>query len=382
MGRFSILFLTIWAYLQVFPLEAKVNSDRLNKTDVRQVVTDVAAWQIKAYPDMDKDRYWKSNGDLSWENGVFLSALASWSEFDQNKEFIEWYESVCKRNRYQLSGNANRIYFADDLAVALMYAQRYMKRQEEDIIYPTVSRLEFIMNNPSPSGFYIDTPHAKDRWSWCDALYMAPPVFAAFANITCNPRLREFMDKEYWTSYRFLFDKKEKLFYRDSSYFGKREKNGSKVFWGRGNAWVVGGLSLLIPLLPEEFTSRDRYIELFQEMMARIVTFQDDNGYWHASLLDPASYPSPETSSTGFFTFALWWGINYGLLDEDIYLPYAYKGWKALVASVHPNGMLGWVQPVGADPQKVTKDMTEVYGAGAFMLTGKEVMIYLDNHGK
>ena len=156
----------------------------------------------------------------------------------------------------------------------------------------------------------------------------------------------------------------------------------SKVFWGRGNAWVVGGLSLLIPLLPEEFTSRDRYIELFQEMMARIVTFQDDNGYWHASLLDPASYPSPETSSTGFFTFALWWGINYGLLDEDIYLPYAYKGWKALVASVHPNGMLGWVQPVGADPQKVTKDMTEVYGAGAFMLTGKEVMIYLDNHGK
>ena len=371
MGRFSILFLTIWAYLQVFPLEAKVYSDRLNKTDVRQVVTDVAAWQIKAYPDMDKDRYWKSNGDLSWENGVFLSALASWSEFDQNKEFIEWYESVCKRNRYQLSGNANRIYFADDLAVALMYAQLYMKRQEEDIIYPTVSRLEFIMNNPSPSGFYIDTPHAKDRWSWCDALYMAPPVFAAFANITCNPRLREFMDKEYWTSYRFLFDKKEKLFYRDSSYFGKREKNGSKVFWGRGNAWVVGGLSLLIPLLPEEFTSRDRYIELFQEMMARIVTFQDDNGYWHASLLDPASYPSPETSSTGFFTFALWWGINYGLLDEDIYLPYAYKGWKALVASVHPNGMLGWVQPVGADPQKVTKDMTEVYGAGAFMLTGK-----------
>ena len=231
MGRFSILFLTIWAYLQVFPLEAKVYSDRLNKTDVRQVVTDVAAWQIKAYPDMDKDRYWKSNGDLSWENGVFLSALASWSEFAQNKEFIEWYESVCKRNRYQLSGNANRIYFADDLAVALMYAQLYMKRQEEDIIYPTVSRLEFIMNNPSPSGFYIDTPHAKDRWSWCDALYMAPPVFAAFANITCNPRLREFMDKEYWTSYRFLFDKKEKMFYRDSSYFGKREKNGSKFFW-------------------------------------------------------------------------------------------------------------------------------------------------------
>ena len=69
-------------------------SDRLDKADVRRVVTDVAAWQIEAYPRMDEKRYWKSNGDLSWENGVFLSALASWAEFDGNGEFIEWYESV------------------------------------------------------------------------------------------------------------------------------------------------------------------------------------------------------------------------------------------------------------------------------------------------
>ena len=158
----------------------------------------VSKWENgSSYPDMDKNRYWKSNGDLSWENGVFLSALSSWAEFDGNKEFIDWYESICERNRYQLSSNANRIYFADDLAVALMYAQLYMKRQDDDIIHSAVSRLEFIMNNPSPSGLYIDTPHAKDRWSWCDALYMAPPVFATFANITCNPQLREFMDREF-----------------------------------------------------------------------------------------------------------------------------------------------------------------------------------------
>ena len=41
-------------------------SDQLDKADVRRVVTDVAAWQIEAYPRMDEKRYWKSNGDLSW----------------------------------------------------------------------------------------------------------------------------------------------------------------------------------------------------------------------------------------------------------------------------------------------------------------------------
>ena len=128
MGRFGILFLVVWCCVWCSPAGARVYSDQLDKADVRRVVTDVAAWQIEAYPRMDEKRYWKSNGDLSWENGVFLSALASWAEFDGNGEFIEWYESVCERNRYQLSGGANRIYFADDLAVALMYARLYMKR--------------------------------------------------------------------------------------------------------------------------------------------------------------------------------------------------------------------------------------------------------------
>lgn len=75
--------------------------------------------------------------------------------------------------------------------------------------------------------------------------------------------------------------------------------------------------------------------------MSRIVTFQDEKGYWHASLLDPASYPSPETSSTGFFTFALWWGINAGLLEEDIYLPYARRAGR--LWSLRYNRTVCWV---------------------------------------
>ena len=39
--------------------------------------------------------------------------------------------------------------------------------------------------------------------------------------------------------------------------------------------------------------------------------------------------------------------------------------------------MLGWVQPVGASPETVTADMTEVYGAGAMMLAGEQLMRYI-----
>lgn len=50
------------------------------------------------------------------------------------------------------------------------------------------------------------------------------------------------------------------------------------------------------------------------------------------------------------------------------------SGWAALVRAVHPDGMLGWVQPIGAEPGATTADTTEVFGVGAFLLAGSEVI--------
>jgi len=372
---YSYLFLFIclaWATTSA----GKPYSPALEIDSVRKAVTDVASWQMKAYPHMDEGRIWKSNGDVSWENGVFLSALTSWGYFDNNETIIHWCDSIATRNLWQPGASKHRIYYADDIAVCLMYAALFDRHKDDRMIHPTLARLEFIMNNPTNGGFWMDTPNCYDRWTWCDALYMAPPVFLRFANLSGNNKLRDFMDREYWTSYSFLYDKEEKLFYRDSNFFGQRERNGRKVFWGRGNAWVVAGLALILDELPADYPTREKYIFLFKEMMQQVAALQNEEGYWHASMLDPSSYPSPETSSSGFFTYALWWGINNGLLDEQTYLPHARKGWEALVAAIQPDGMLGWVQPVGHDPQKVTKDMTEVYGAGAMAMTGQEIIRY------
>jgi unsaturated rhamnogalacturonyl hydrolase len=67
------------------------------------------------------------------------------------------------------------------------------------------------------------------------------------------------------------------------------------------------------------------------------------------------------------------YGVNAGLLDRATYLPVIEKGWKALTDAVNEEGKLGYVQPIGADPQKVTKDMTSSYGVGAFLAAGCEI---------
>jgi unsaturated rhamnogalacturonyl hydrolase len=61
------------------------------------------------------------------------------------------------------------------------------------------------------------------------------------------------------------------------------------------------------------------------------------------------------------------------LLDRGKYQPSVQRAWASLVRSVHPDGKLGWVQPIGASPKTVSSDLTEVYGVGAFLLAGTEV---------
>lgn len=65
--------------------------------------------------------------------------------------------------------------------------------------------------------------------------------------------------------------------------------------------------------------------------------------------------------------------LTKALLDKATYLPVVEKGWKALIAALEPDGRLGYVQPVGADPRKVTREMSEVYGVGAFLMAGCEI---------
>ena len=82
------------------------------------------------------------------------------------------------------------------------------------------------------------------------------PVYAKLYRETNNRKYLQFMDNEYRATYEYLFDKEENLFYRDWHYFGKKEANGRKVFWGRGNAWVLAGLAEVLQELPKGLMER------------------------------------------------------------------------------------------------------------------------------
>ena len=108
-------------------------------------------------------------------------------------------------------------------------------------------------------------------------------------------------------------------------------------------------------------------------MAKKLIEIQTPEGHWAMSLLGQEFYPTPETSGSSFFTFGLAWGINNGILDKNTYEEPVLRGWNAMVSHVTDDGMLGYVQPVGAAPGKAWEDKSEVYGTGAFLSAGYEV---------
>jgi rhamnogalacturonyl hydrolase YesR len=188
------------------------------------------------------------------------------------------------------------------------------------------------------------------------------------------------MHKYYMETYDLLYDKEEKLFARDLRFVwtgsskDKKEKNGKKIFWSRGNGWVLGGLALMLEDMSKDYKHRSFYEGLFKEMALKIKNIQAEDGLWSTSLLSPESFNHGETSGSGFFTFALAWGVNNGILSEDEYKPIVLKAWKALELTQKDNGMIGWVQNIGYDPRPADANSWQNYGTGAFLLAGSEIL--------
>jgi rhamnogalacturonyl hydrolase YesR len=191
------------------------------------------------------------------------------------------------------------------------------------------------------------------------------------AKATGDTRYLAHADAEFWATTDYLYDQQDHLYFRDSRFIARRDAAGRKIFWGRGNGWVFAGLARILNDLPARHPSRPRYEALFKQMAAKIVTLQGQRGYWPVSLLEPQE--TPETSGTGFFVYGLAWGVNHGLLPAAQYRPAIDRGWRALVAAVQPDGKLGWVQRVGAGPDQVGAEDTQLYGVGAFLLAVSEV---------
>lgn len=312
-----------------------------------------------------------------WTNGAYYIGVTKAHQATNNKIFLNALEAMAVRNN---SDVADRFFHADDVTICYPYIYLESIKSNKIDSKPTEKMMMDHMHKDHAWKTGTSDGDAKTLWWWCDALFMAPPAITAYAKLMHNDDYLAVMDKYYKETFDLLYDKEENLFARDLRFkweglpTDKKSDDGKKIFWSRGNGWVIGGLALVLGDMPKNYKNRPFYEELFIKMAQKIKDIQPEDGLWRSNLLSLETDLHGEVSGSGFFTFAMAWGINSGLLSKDEYKPVVLKAWKALEACQQENGKIGWVQNIGFDPRPATADSWQNYGTGAFLLAGSEVM--------
>jgi rhamnogalacturonyl hydrolase YesR len=340
---------------------AKDLSPALDRDAIAKAMRKVGDWQL------EKSR---NNFDQDWTFAAlyrgYIAAAASLHDDAYRDAIVE----AGKKFGWQLGP---RVTHADDQAVGYVYLELYKQYHDARMLEPTKAALDHVMTRPDVCA--EDCPPWRDAttpmWWWCDALFMAPPVWIELAEITGNKQYLDRMNRAWWVTSQLLYDPVEHLYSRDTSYLDKHEANGKKIFWSRGNGWVIAGLADVLEAMPSDYPGRPKYVEQFRQMAARLKSIQGADGLWQPGLL--GSYPLPEVSGSAFFVYAMAWGINRGILDRREYLPVVRRGWAGLLTHVYADGRLGSIQPIGGGPDTYKPQTSYVFGVGAFLMAGSEM---------
>jgi rhamnogalacturonyl hydrolase YesR len=285
----------------------KLNEDDASFCELPNAVQLTVTKTCKIDPSQIVNIQLADKSSKGWEMAAFYTGLMALSTISSKPYYFEALKAIGEVNRWKLG---DRIYHADDHCVGQLYLGLYARFKEIEMLADIKMKFDWIINHRHAQG--IEYKQSKNRWTWSDALFMSPPVWTKLSALTGEKKYIDYMDGEWWLVTEHLYDKDEHLFFRDERYFEQRSKNGEKIFWGRGNGWVIAALARVLENMPKDYPSRDRYINLFQEMANKMAEIQPDDGLWRTSLLDPGSYPAQEASGSGFICYALTWGINHG----------------------------------------------------------------------
>jgi rhamnogalacturonyl hydrolase YesR len=348
---------------------AKDLSPAIKPAPIAAAMRKVADWQLA-----QSQQYFTAVDGRIWTWGALYTGFMAASDALGDAKYANAMREMGKATNWALSPGESD---ANQLALAQTYLELYLLDKQPEELAPTKTRMDVVLAGPRPdlnSGRRIS-------WWWCDALFMAPPAWARLYAATGDAKYISYLDEEWAKTYTALYDQQAHLYARDTSFTEKREKNGEKIFWSRGEGWVMAGLARTLEYLPKDDPARAGYVKQLQEMSAAVAKIQDPDGVWHAGLLDPASYP-PEMSGTAFMTFGMAWGINNGILDRKTYTPVVTKAWAGMLKHIYADGRLGDIQQTGAAPATFKPSASYNYGVGGFLLAGSELYKMSDTKKK
>ncbi|GAA2729107.1 glycoside hydrolase family 88 protein [Cellulomonas aerilata] len=315
-----------------------------------------------------------ATSNAGWRWTPYFMAVETLHRQTGDPKYRQWLQSWGDRNRWTPDAPVSPTSNPDSRAAIQVWQDSVASGVTADLA-------------PSDRFMAADRALPASQYWWVDSMFMGLPLWPRWAARTGDPAYRArsaefyaFLKRDGTTVWRpgctasGLFDATEDLWWRDCKFVAQRDALGHKVFWARGNGWVIAAMARTLMALPSGDPQAAEYRSMLQRMAARLARLQGADGMWRSSLLSPSLYPAPETSATALFTYAMAYGIRTGVLDAGTYLPVVLNAWKGLTTtSLKSTGFVSHCQGVGDAPAAPSLTTSIAYCVGAFGLAASEV---------
>lgn len=184
----------------------------------------VARWELR-----QSQPYFGRNWTWAVLYAGYMAAADSLDDAHDRRAMVQ----MSKKFQWQLRSTVPS---ADDQSIAQTYLELYLKDRNPRQIAATHQALQRLLHGANAR---IPAIQAQIPWWWCDALFMAPPVWSRMYAATHNPAYLHYLDQHWWQTSSTLYSTHWHLYYRDITYLHAKGPNSQPIFWSHSEVFLV-----------------------------------------------------------------------------------------------------------------------------------------------
>lgn len=262
-----------------------------------------------------------------WGEGLFVYSLLKLDEYLGKDRYLDFAISYYDKYTKELP----KVCSSDTCSPALGSLLLYKKTKEEKYKILTDLVIEYIKTAPrvlegSPNHFGHDNKDADSypKSIWVDSLMMFSVFTSIYGAETNDKEMLDYASYQPVMYAKYLMDKQENLWYH--SYWVKQKTHypKRKIFWGRGNGWIITSFPMIIENIGFENKHSKEIIEIYKKTSEALLKYQREDGTFE-TVFNKVGKTYREFSATLLICGGWLNGIRMGILDKKFLEP-ALKG--------------------------------------------------------
>lgn len=267
-----------------------------------------------------------------WGEGLFGYSLGELNDYlNENR-----YSAFLKKYGEYWSNVNPEITSSDTCAPGLITNYLYKKLKEDKYKELTLKVIDYMKNEPRNKEGLVNHMGHNDvsKWYpksiWVDSLMMFGVFSSLYGKENNDKDLLNMAKSQTILFDQYLSDEKDHLYYH-SYYLDKGyHYPKSKIYWGRGNAWVISALPKILDNL-DECKEKEDIKKILKKASDAIIKCQNKDGSFSTILKGIKCYK--ETSATCLVADGLMHAVRKGYLD-DSYLSSALKAYEYATSKI------------------------------------------------